>query len=272
MGFRTTLASVARELTFATYLAPSIRPAYELVVREVAGRLGVTARLVTGRYLAQVRGEELDFAFVCGLPYVRLHGEEPRVEALAAPVLVGERYHDRPVYFSDVVVRHDSPYETFGDLRGATWAYNEPDSHSGYLVTLYRLCTIGERGEFFGATVMTGFHQESLRRVAAGEVDASAIDSQVLAVALVEDPELAGKIRVIDTLGPSTIQPLVATPRADDNLRREVAAAVTTLTAAGDESGTLAHTAIDRWVAVEDGRYDDIRAMLAEVEAAGLSF
>jgi len=39
---------------------------------------------------------------------------------------------------------------------------------------------MGETGSFFGRTQMTGFHQESVRRVAAGAIDASAVDSQAL--------------------------------------------------------------------------------------------
>jgi ABC-type phosphate/phosphonate transport system substrate-binding protein len=29
----------------------------------------------------------------------------------------------------------DSPYRTFADLQGCRWAYNEPNSHSGYNIT-----------------------------------------------------------------------------------------------------------------------------------------
>ena len=46
--------------------------------------------------------------------------------------------------------------------------------------------------------------------VAAGEVDAAAIDSQVLAIELRDHPALAAELRVIEVLGPSTIQPVVA--------------------------------------------------------------
>ncbi|HAC46119.1 MAG TPA: phosphate ABC transporter substrate-binding protein, partial [Chloroflexi bacterium] len=54
---------------------------------------------------------------------------------------------------------------------------------------------------------MTRFHQESIRRVAAAQVEGSAVDSHVLGVEMRDHPELADRIRVICTLGPSTIQP-----------------------------------------------------------------
>jgi len=63
--------------------------------------------------------------------------DPPPVELLAAPVLEGERYRDQPIYFSDVIVARRNPARSFADLRGASWSYNDPDSHSGYGVVLY---------------------------------------------------------------------------------------------------------------------------------------
>lgn len=260
-----------REIVFATYLAPSIRPMYEFIARRVGEELGRPARLVTATSFDLIRRQEVDFAFVCGLPYVRLHREDPGfVEAIAAPVVEGERYRGRPVYFSDVIVPNLSPAFVFEDLRGGSWAYNEPDSHSGYLVTLFHLLGMGETGSFFGRSEMTGFHQDSIWKVARREIDATAVDTQVLAVELRETPSLAARIRVIATFGPSTIQPLVATRRVPDSLRGEVQALVTGLGKDAEERSGLAMGFVERFVAVGDSAYDDIRGMLDAVELAGL--
>ena len=77
--------------------------------------------------------------WICGLPYVRLAGV---LEPLAAPVMAAPRYQNRPVYFSDVVVRREDPFRRLEDLRGAAWAYNEPNSHSGYGVVRCELAGI----------------------------------------------------------------------------------------------------------------------------------
>jgi phosphonate transport system substrate-binding protein len=239
-----------RPLVFATYLAPCIRPTYEFVAHRVGEELGCSISFVTGQSFQQIRDGEVHFAFLCGLPYVRLRSEAPaHVEAIAAPVVRGERY---------------------GGLRDCCWAYNEPDSHSGYLVTLFSLFSRGETGAFFGRSVMTGLHQESIRRVAGGEVDASAIDSQVLSVELRDHPELAGQIRVIDTLGPSSIQPLIATGAASESLRLEVQEVVTGLAATGSGRAGLEQGLVERFVAVDDSCYGDIRGMLKAVEGARL--
>jgi phosphonate transport system substrate-binding protein len=189
-------------------------------------------------------------------------------EPIAAPVLQGERYGGRPIYFSDVIVRRDSPLTSFAGLRGASWAYNEPSSHSGYGITRYTLVTMGETGGFFGRVVEAGSHQNAIRMVAEGEVDASAIDSQVLAIELRDHPELAGELRVIDSLGPSTIQPVVASlhvSAADREAAREA------LLAIGDdprERKALDRGFIERFVAVGSAEYDDIRCMVKAAEDA----
>src|SRR5205823_4143270 len=132
----------------------------------------------------------------------------------------------RPVYYSDVIVRRDSPHHRFADLRGRSWSYNEPYSHSGYGITLYRLLQLGETRGFFGRVVEAGWHERSIRLVASGAVDASAIDCQVLAVTCREYPELAAQLRVIDSFGPSTIQPLVVARRLPCRVKEEILAAV----------------------------------------------
>lgn len=193
------------------------------------------------------------------------------VELLAAPVLRGARYGGRPIYYSDVIVRGDSPFHSFADLRGRSWSYNDVDSHSGYAVTLYRLVEMGETSGFFGSALEAGSHQCSLRLVENGEVDASAIDSQVLAVEMREHPGLRTRLRVIDTLGPSPIQPVVAAGRLPKALKAGMREA---LVAMGDDPvgrAALAPGLIERFVAVEDRDYDPIRRMLAAAEDAGFT-
>jgi phosphonate transport system substrate-binding protein len=82
----------------------------------------------------------------------------------------------------------------------------------GYNITRYTLIRRSETLGFFGHVVEAGFHQEALWMVADGRVDASAIDSQVLAIELRDHPALAEHVRIIETLGPATIQPVVAAP------------------------------------------------------------
>lgn len=257
-------------LRFGTYLAPNMLPVYQAITDRVGSALGVDTELVVENDYESCRNDVNEVCFVCSLPYVMFEREgiTPAVP-VAAPVLTGERYGGRPVYFSDVIVGRESDAMSLWDLRGRSWAYNEPLSHSGYGITRYHLVAMGETDGFFGDVIESGFHEKSIRMVADGDVEASAIDSQVLAVELRDQSELARRVRIIDSLGPSTIQPAAVSRRLDPDLRDQIRDVFLDLhtTPAGRE--ILDNGLIDRWVAVDSGDYDDIRSMVDACDAAG---
>jgi phosphonate transport system substrate-binding protein len=257
-------------LRFATFLAPNMLPVYRFLAARIGDRLGRPVELTVGTSFDQFERGQADLGVICGLPYVWLAARLPApVEPLAAPVLIGDRYGGRPVYYSDVIVRRESPITCLEELRGCSWAYNEPASHSGLTVTLYSLVRLGAQPGFFGRVVEAGFHQRAIRLVHTGAVDAAAIDSQVLAIELRDHPQLADRLRVIGSFGPSTIQPVVAASRLPGRLKDPVRELLVEL---GDDPTArplLAHGFVDRFRLVDDAAYDDIRAMLATVEAAG---
>jgi ABC-type phosphate/phosphonate transport system substrate-binding protein len=128
---------------------------------------------------------------------------------------------------------------------------------------------MGETRGFFGRVVEAGFHQTAIRMVAGGEVDAAAIDSQVLAIELRDHSGLANELRVIEHLGPSAIQPVVAARHLSIDVK---AALRTALLRLGDDPAArpeLTRGFVERFVSVTDGDYDDIRQMLAAAEDAG---
>jgi phosphonate transport system substrate-binding protein len=256
-------------LRFVTFLAPNLYPFYEFLAHHAGRRLGLPTEMAVGSSYAQLGSQAVDVAFVCGLPYVELsRGGEAPVEPLAAPLLRGERFGGRAVYFSDVIVHRASRRRSFAELRGCSWAYNEPHSQSGYGITRYHLVCRGETNGYFGRVVEAGWHEQALRLVACNAVDAAAIDCHVLAVALRAQPELAARVRVIDTLGPSTIQPVVASRRLPQGLRSDLRAFLLDLANDPVARPHLDRALVQGFETVNDTSYDDIRAMLAAVEAA----
>ena len=263
----TAVNSAVKPLVFANFLAPSMTSVYAAVAAGVGRALGVPVRLIEGGDYSQLRDGSVDLAFLCGLPYVRLCQERPgTLQPVVAPVLDEPRYEDRPVYFSDVIVRADSPAGSFGHLRGRSWAYNDPDSLSGCLLVRHHLLQMGETEAFFSSVTFSGRHQESIRQVVSGEVDASAIDSQVLGVACLRNPDLARQFRVIAVLGPSTIPPVVATGTVSREIQARAGDAICAL--GGDAAGrdALAGGLIRRFTRIEDRAYDDIREKMAAVD------
>jgi phosphonate transport system substrate-binding protein len=189
-------------------------------------------------------------------------------EPIAAPVLQGERYGGRPVYFSDVIVRGDSDVRSFADLKDRSFAYNERSSHSGYGIVRFTLVTMRETHGFFGDVVESGAHRESIRMVAAGQVEAAAIDSQVLSLEARDHPGLSRELRVIASLGPSSIQPAVAAEHVSASLRRDVRDVFLGMSADPAARPFLDRGLVARFVRADSGSYDDIRSMVRASEAA----
>jgi phosphonate transport system substrate-binding protein len=213
----------------------------------------------------------IDCCWICGLPYVwKVERGQPPLELLVAPVMQGERYHRRPVYFSDVVVRRSSHFHTFADLRGATWAYNESGSHSGYNVVRAHLARLGERSGYLGRVLASGAHQNSLRLLLAGEVDATAIDSTVLEAELHHQPAIKEQIRVVATLGPSPIPPWLILRQVPEKLRLAVRSVLLGMHRDRAGQSLLAAERVARFIPISDRWYDGIRQMYQEATGVSL--
>lgn len=257
------------KLWAASYLAPAFAPVYEALARAAARALGAETRF----------SEELDYgllegparpelAFVCGLPCVDL-GARALYEPVAAPVPSGARYRGRPLYFSEIVVPQASAVHSLAELRGARFGYNEIRSHSGYGIVAYHLAAHGGPAGFFAELVATGYHERSLELVAAGELDGAALDSHLLDLLRARRPELVAAVRVVDVLGPSTIQPLAVSTELPASARAAAGEAVVAAARAPSLRRLLAAHVTSGWVRVDQRSYDDIAAMAATSSIVG---
>ena len=210
---------------------------------------------------------EADIGWICGLPYVKKAADYPgQFELIAAPVMRNRRYQHKPVYYSDVVVRQDSRFKSFEDLRGTDWAYNEPNSQSGFNITRYHLAQLGETDYYFNRVLEAGSHLSAIEMVLAGEIEAAAIDSTVLELAYAETPQLKDDLRIVEVLGPSPIPPWVINKKVPKPLRQTIQQLFCQMhtTAAGHK--ILSDWQIKRLVAVSDADYDPIREMALKAE------
>lgn len=255
-------------LTLTSCQAPNAHSTWRAIAGYLTARLGESVRFIEDiaweERLAQLEAGDIDLGWVCGAYYVNMVARpEPTIELLAAPVMAGERYGGRPVYFSDVVVRADSPFAAFADLRGAAWAINEPGSHSGYGVVAWHLARLSETWDFFGSVSVSGAHQRSLELILQGEVDAAAIDSTVLETELRARPHLARQIRIIAALGPSPIPPVVVQRHLPPALRSQLRHLLATLHDDPAGRAILGEAHIARFMPVVDADYDPLRQMAA---------
>lgn len=259
-------------LTFTTCQAAIAEPMCTDVVRYLASRLDIEIR-----FIADIAWEmrerllyagQIDAGWICSAPYVRTTGRpDTPIKLLAAPVFAAQRYQNRPIYFSDVVVRRDSSYRNFADLRGARWAYNNHGSHSGYEVVRYHLARLGLNGDFFGQVIVSGAHQRSVEMILNGQADASAIDSTVMELMITREPALPERLRVIEVLGPSSQPPWVIGRRVPVALHQALREALTHMHEDTEGRAILAEHRLVRFAPMTDSDYDNVREMLCVADA-----
>ncbi|MDB4971621.1 MAG: ABC-type phosphate/phosphonate transport system, periplasmic component [Myxococcales bacterium] len=245
------------------------------ITRYIGEKLGIETTFVDGMPWpareALLDQGRIHLCWICGLPYVWKADAGAAVELCVVPVMRHERYANEAVYFSDVVVRRDSRFKSFADLRGASWAYNEPRSHSGHNVVCHYLSGIGETSRYFGDIIESGAHQTSLEMIVGGRVDASAIDSTVLEAELRLYPALDSEIRIVATLGPSPMPPWVLHKSVPLELRVALRRVLLEMHEDAEASGILEQWGISHFAPAVDVLYDPIRKMSAEARHVTLA-
>ncbi len=157
----------------------------------------------------------VDFAFVCTGAFVA--GQEQGIMEL----LVIPRIEGRETYQALLIAAADSAIRSLDDMRGKVFAFTDPLSNTGYLYPMSRLRKRGESVEsFFGRIIFTYSHDNSIAAVADGVVDAASVDSIVFAHTLRREPELAGKIRVIERSREFGMPPVAVSSQADPAARQ----------------------------------------------------
>jgi phosphonate transport system substrate-binding protein len=255
---------VTEVLRFLTYLVPGLpRAFFEIVAAAAEDALGVRVELsVESATSGPTRGghdpfaaAEADVGFLCTPSYLWLREvRPPSVELVpVAMVPADPRGGGRPVYHADVVVRVDAAARSFDDLHDARWVYNDDCSLSGFYSILERLSALGRAPS--AAMTCSGSHAESLRRVAAGEADAAAVDSHVLWLLRRDRPDLAARLRVVETLGPYPVQPIAIRADLAATLRERLASALLAASGAPARRAELAEVGILGFAAVTEAVY-----------------
>ena len=133
---------------------------------------------------------DLDAAWICGYPYLQ-HKDD--LSVVAVPVWRGAA-----LYQAYTIVGSDSTAKHWEDLRGGLHAYSDPDSNSGYLVTVSELIRRNHKPEtFFERTIFTFGHRNVVRAVASRLTDSGSVDGYVWEALSKIEPELTTGTRVI---------------------------------------------------------------------------
>lgn len=247
---------------------------YDEITKYLAKKTGLSTEFVTGLSYSTVNTMiekgAAPVAFVCGYPYVLSHDNKtnPPTRLLAAPVPEGALYKGQPKYYSYTIVSKDSPLKSWEDLKGKTYVYNDSISNSGYNMPRAKMVSMGATKGFFSKVLHSGSHEESIRMVAEGKADASSVDSLVLDYALAESEPYAKDVKIIETLGPAGIPPVVYSPILPEETVAKLRKALLDMDKDPEGQAILKKAHLARFVEVDDSNYDDIRKMADDAKKA----
>jgi len=154
------------------------------------------------------RRQDLGAVFMCGLPYSR---SVPRLPIVAAPVPAPAAFGGQPQYWSELVVRADSPFKSLHDTFGHRLALTTMESQSGCLALLYHLMAEGGRGALYQRVIEPRLTPlGALTAVVDGLADIAPIDSFAFSLAQQYVPELTSQLRVVGRTSSTPIPPIVS--------------------------------------------------------------
>jgi ABC-type phosphate/phosphonate transport system substrate-binding protein len=213
--------------------------------------------------------EDLGCVFMCGYPWA-MRAERPHL--LAVPVPSPPRYGGRPIYFTDFVVRDDSPYRTLEDTFGGCIAYSIEHSHSGYNAARFHLLAHrqADRPALYGK-VLGPLHRQLpvIDAVLDGRADVGPVDAYGLDLLRRHGAERAKRVRVVATTLPAPSAPLVASPGVDAGTRGRLVEALLAAHTAPELTATLDELLIARFVPADPEAFDVMLERQRQAEAAG---
>jgi phosphonate transport system substrate-binding protein len=203
---------------------------------------------------------QVDVAFVCTGAYIA--GERDfGMQILVAPEVKGEA-----AYHSWLIVPAGSPARSMADLRGKTFAFTDPLSHTGRYYPTFLVQQLGETPEsFFGRVFYTYSHDAAIEAVANNLADGAAVDHLIYLYLLERKPDLERHVQIIHRSPPFGIPPVVVNPEARPQLKAELLELF--LGMADDPQGKAALQVldIDRFISLDDSAYDSVRELQAAV-------
>ena len=233
---------------------------YRQILDYISSHIGKESELIQRKTYDEINelfGKgEIDLAFICSGPYANSK-DKYGFELLATPQVKGSHF-----YHSYLIVNKNSPFHRLEDLRGRIFAFTDPDSNTGKLVPTYWLAQAGENlGTFFGKTIYTYSHDNSIMAVAKGLVDGAAIDGLIWEYYDYKNSSLTSQTRIIRKSEPYGIPPIVAHRDADPELKDRIRQFLFSMHEDPEGQRILAELMIDRFIAPREQWYENIRKM-----------
>lgn len=198
---------------------------------------------------------------MCGLPYSLA---APQPGPVVAPIPSPAAYAGRSCYWSDIVVRADSPFQTIEQTFGHRLALTTPESQSGYAALLHALMPYGSDTPLYGEIIEPRFTpMGALTAVIERKAEVAPLNSYAFALLSKYAPELTSQVRVVMTTEPTAIPLFVSSGPASST----VAAAFLSAHEAPAMAALMDQLLLHRFARPESRAYDDLRARFLAMQA-----
>jgi len=246
-------------IAIGSMITPKEGFAYYKHLAEYLGEaIGRPVQLVDRDTYAEVNNllesNNLDIAFVCGGPYVVGH------DTFGLEILVAPQVNGKTEYYSYIIVPAESQVTSFGELRGKSFAFTDPDSNSGKLVPVYLLSRMNESPDsFFKEHIYSYAHDKSIKLVSQNLIDGAAVDSLIWEYFNKTHPEVTANTKIIMKSPPYGIPPVVVPSGINTEMKNSLRQVFLDLHKNDKGKEILKGMNIDRFVKVDDSLYDSIR-------------
>src|SRR5476649_742523 len=130
---------------------------------------------------------------------------------LGGAFIATQAYGGRACYWTDLVVRADSPFETLAQTFGHRLALTTPESQSGFAAPLYELMKHGGTKPLYSEIIEPSFTpMGAIMSIIEGKAEVAPLDSYAFALLGKYAPELTKQVRVVARTEPTAVPALVA--------------------------------------------------------------
>lgn len=241
-------------------LAPAIRAGWDAIFRWMMAEADAPMDIIDHAAPAPLADlwsrDDMGLVFMCGWPWAM---SEPRPRLLAVPVPSPNRYGGEAVYFTDLVVRADSDFQSLEDTFGGRIAWTVEDSHSGFNAVRHQLLPYRrpDRPTLFSDTVGPVISPlRSIQAVLDGDADVGPVDSMAMDLLRKHDPERVARLRVVETTDAAPMPPLISSPTIDPAIAARLTEAAVRAHEVPDLAGAFSDVLVSRFAPADPKAYD----------------
>ncbi len=250
-------------LTFLPYLtATELMQKYTPLATYLGKAIGIPVTLKISKdyveHTQQAGEDQLDIAFLGGIPYVKMVAKYGKKRLLARYEMNGN-----PTFQGFIIVAKNSPLKNLSELAGKRVAFGDPNSTLSTLVPRYMLAKAGVTLDKLSGYDFLKNQQNVVLGVLFGDYAAGAVAQEVF------DESKARGLRALATSPDISTHVFIASNKLPDDLVAKLQKALYDLKTQSDGKAILSAIGKDStgFVPAQDSNYDLLRTIVKETPA-----